>query len=787
MAFQQLYYTSCEHGLAGYGGYQFNAVTPGVPPAVMREVEERTLYEPPAWLLARPGPAEPEEYPIAFLHATSEATGMAITARAVFAGADYSGRPGNYFAHALTTATPELDFGALLPVELWEAGLWQSRPVDRTELPELPGPPPRGVIDRPAVQAFLDARGGEDILPGLLTAVGRAMAGDRPVLIVSGDATENVWWIAAVSFLLGEHLGRRMTFTTYSHRPGYARYHLTGILADALPPNADTSFQLFDLAAGRTPADEAHPLAAMLASTGVMAAPGLWRQATAFASGAETSLDDWLPPVAAAAGLLGRALSPADTDVVARWIAGAVGRMPADLADVVLGVPLAQPGDTLTDERLLSLRDLARELPAPDRAEYLEALLVGRAVAHIARGEPALPVRLASPSAATAQSQAVQVLQTATPATALAVLQWAAASGLELPDSELLRYGHTRLDPSTPSPELPEIVHASPAILRGLLARLAEEPPEVAGTLLAQSSAAITRADLAAYPGLTELWLRQSAARGAMEPLRAFDEIVDVRDRAQRLPRVDGQLLRALWPSGCPPDHIAELLSAVTDQPAPDVLEWFTAEIRRVTARGVVNDEALRLAQVLADHPLLALLPEADGRILRNTARAEPLLRRAWAEVPQGNLDIFHQLFAMYLEADGEIRYLLGRHLPRLLARAEPLGPALHGCPGDVAVAFGLDLGRRLAPEQPNVALAGRVFAALADPDVAAQPTLTEPLTGALEQLRAWHRRDLGTLARALKKDDDLTQRFQTWRGQRRGWLARKLPGGDPGLRADKR
>ena len=29
MAFQQLYYTSCEHGLGGYGGYQFNAVTPG--------------------------------------------------------------------------------------------------------------------------------------------------------------------------------------------------------------------------------------------------------------------------------------------------------------------------------------------------------------------------------------------------------------------------------------------------------------------------------------------------------------------------------------------------------------------------------------------------------------------------------------------------------------------------------------------------------------------------------------------------------------------------------------
>ncbi len=149
MAFQQLYYTSCEHGLGGYGGYQFNAVTPGTSPVVMREVEERTVYEPPRWLLADPGPDEPEAYPVAFSYGISEATGMAITAHVVFTGTDYSGRPGNYFVHALVTSAPERDFGPLLPAELWGAALWQSSPVDRTELPELPGPPPRGVIDRP--------------------------------------------------------------------------------------------------------------------------------------------------------------------------------------------------------------------------------------------------------------------------------------------------------------------------------------------------------------------------------------------------------------------------------------------------------------------------------------------------------------------------------------------------------------------------------------------------------------------------------------------------------------
>ena len=158
MAFQQLYYTSCEHGLGGYGGYQFNAVTPGIPPVILREVEERTVYEPPRWLLADSGPDEPEAFPVAFSYGMSEATGMAIAAHVVFTGTDYSGRPGNYFVHALATSAPERDFGPLLPAELWGAALWQSRPVDSTQLPELPGPPPRGVIDRPGVQAFLDAR-----------------------------------------------------------------------------------------------------------------------------------------------------------------------------------------------------------------------------------------------------------------------------------------------------------------------------------------------------------------------------------------------------------------------------------------------------------------------------------------------------------------------------------------------------------------------------------------------------------------------------------------------------
>ncbi|MFY9931577.1 MAG: hypothetical protein WAK82_26600, partial [Streptosporangiaceae bacterium] len=536
MAFQQLYYTSCEHGLAGYGGYQFNAVTPGTSPAIMREVEERTVYEPPHWLQAEAGLDEPEAYPVAFSYGLAH--GMAIATQAVFTGADYSGRPGNYFVHALATGAPAEDFGPVLPAELWGAPLWRRQPVAGTELPELPGPPPRGNIDRSGVQAFLDARGAQQMLPELLTAAGHALSGGQPVVLVSDDASENAWWIAAVCYLLGEPMARRLTFTTYSHRPGYARYHLTGVLPDTLLPDAEASLAMFDFAAGRTPGGAVHPLAALVASTGVMACAGLWQQAAAFAAGGETSLDDWLGPVAVAAGLLGRTLSPAETGAAARWLPGAADRMSPELADVALGIAAAQPetpdgqlrdaqmtGEELAGEELAGLLELARRLPAPAQAEQLEQRLV--------------------------------------------------------------RYGRERLELSTGEHDLTRLVGAHPMILEGLLERLAGEPPEVRRTVLAGPVGdRLRREDLARYPELTELWLVQTVSRRAIKPLRAFDEIVDIRTAARRSPVIDAALLRLLWPKGCPPGQLTELLGALTDPFAPDVTTWLAAEIAGTAGHG---------------------------------------------------------------------------------------------------------------------------------------------------------------------------------------------------------
>ena len=784
MAFQQLLYTSCEHGLAGYGGYQFNAATPGVPPDVLREVEERTVYEPPRWLQAEPAADEPEAYPIVLSYGLSDPASAAITAHVVFTGADYSGRPGNYFAHALVTSTPDLDFGSLLPVELWEAALWRTSTVDRTELPELAGPPPHGVIDRPGAQAFLDAQGSEELLPELLTAVGRAMTGDRPVLMAGHDATENAWWIAVVCYLLGENLGRRLTFTTYSHRPGYSRYHLVGVLPDTLPPDAAAAFQLFELAAGKTPGGGVHPLAAMLASTGVLAAPGLWQQASVFASGDETDLDDWLAPVAVAAGVLGRPLAPDVADAVAGWLPTTAAWMPPPLVDVGLGVALAQVPQALSDERLLGLLALARRLPGPARAEALERLLADRAITHLRRGEPVSPVPFSSPAAEIARYQAAGLLEAAAPATALAVLDWTAASGVMIPEAQLEHYGRTQLDPAAPPPEAARMLRAYPALLRGLIERLAAEPPQLTDGLLAGPiGALLNRDDLASHPALAELWLIRSMARGDRNPLRAFDEIVDLRAGAKRTPLVDETLLRRLWPGGCPAEQIAELLGALANPdpgpPAPDVLAWFETEIGAVPARGATTDSWLALAIALKDHQILPLLQEKATGPIRNTVRMLPLLDLAYRTGPDGGVDVFHRLFGEYAAADGDTRRLLRRELPVLLARTDRLDQALAGCPPEVAAPLGRKLRQRLAPLAPNIGLARRVYVAFTHWEAAGQPAVAGQLAIAFEEVSRWRRRDLIALGQAIA-DDGLAESFQAWRDGHRRVLTRKLLGGNP-------
>jgi hypothetical protein len=576
-----------------------------------------------------------------------------------------------------------------------------------------------------------------------------------------------------VSYLLGEHLAARMTFTTYSHRPGYSRHHLTGILSDALPPDADSSFQLFDLDAGKTPGGEVHPLAAILAGTGVMATEELWRQATTFASGAEEGPDDWLGPVTAAAGLLGRRLSASQTDTVARWLPLAARRMPAQHADILLGVALAQRGGTLSDERLLSMLELARELPSPSQVEQLEQILLDRAVTHITRGERAEPIQFTGKAGQIAQTQVSSLLAAGSTA-ALAVLDWAAASRVLPSDTELEWYGQTGLDLNTPERELSRLLSHFPAIRRGLVRRLASEPRWRAGEFFAgPTGGLISRDDLTEYAGLAEEWLLVSVDLGRMRPWNAFDQIVDIRHG----PYLDRVLLERLWPTGCRSQDITDLLASVTKPPREEVLRWFVAEIEAAAARGMKDEGWLKLSGVLSKHPILASLPEDLIMTVRNAVRTTAKVNRADAAVRRGDVRVFAGLYDEYRTGSASTRLRLREELPKLLINADSLGRALRGCPADVMAAFCSSLQGWLSRDSPNAQVASRVFSALADPELQAQPELLDQLEATFELVRDWRHRDIAFLGQMLARDRQIAEKFRAWRESHRGRLARKLFG----------
>lgn len=83
-----------------------------------------------------------------------------------------------------------------------------------------------------------------------------------------------------------------------------------------------------------------------------------------------------------------------------------------------------------------------------------------------------------------------------------------------------------------------------------------------------------------------------------MPPVQALDEIADARAAAGQSPRVDLALLTRLWPAGCPPRELTELLGLIVDNPPVDVGNWITAEVCALAGYGEPDGDWYQLAAV---------------------------------------------------------------------------------------------------------------------------------------------------------------------------------------------
>lgn len=804
MAFQQLYYTSCERGLSGFAGYQFNAVTPGVGPEVMREVENLTAYEAPRSLPHAPTEGDIAACPVNLCFSPGS---TAIIANVAFTGADYSRRLGNYFAHVIVTTTPDLDLGPLLPIELWQASLWSRRTADALELPELQGPLPRGSIDRATVEAFVDAHPGANHLPVLLSAAALAVtAGERSVVLIEPDTSANAQWIAAVSYLLPPAIVRSMSFATYHHRPSYCRLHVIGTIPAAdidAGSAALDSFYLFDFLADRTTKLEIHPLADLLTRVGITGAQRLWDYASSMAAGSETSLDDWYPLAAVAAALDGAQLSPGEFDSALEWFPAEAARMSVEIVSSVCAALLDQAA--FGHQHLRTLVTAADAAGASAMLDELELRLIDIELTRLVRdgwrGAP--PSRIASPGVrAYVGRQCEAELEQADADTAIRLLTWAAHAEAPLSDQALVACGEQTIGPSLvrspPSSDLRQLAakRSWPPLARGVVAYLAAAEPEVATTAFERGLASLLpERDVAVHPGVHELFMITAARLDPRRCVEMLPRILDVRKRATgHVSGADHDLLMRLWPNGIwsisEAQRLLELLHVEQFQAGDDLPPWFTRTILRPPHLGDGRnlDDYITLCRRIKPHPVNALLSDVAQAYVGWVDWVSDHLARASDRSGDDIVDVAQKLVRQFDMASPPSQQMLLRDLPALLILVplDQLTEVLIECPEPVWERFLTYVRPYLEPNRPNLDLGAHLFIAMMELN-GKEHRYGEQLKDRFlaDTLLSWKRRDQDKLIDELARiRESAAQGFEQWSERhcgvkshrRRWWMFQRKP-----------
>ncbi|GAA4239860.1 hypothetical protein GCM10022254_62300 [Actinomadura meridiana] len=797
MDFHQLYYTSCRTGLSGYAGYQFNAVTPGVSPEVMHEVEAVGSYEPPGTLGHEPTAEQIEACPINLCFVPGPEP---IVANVVFTGTDYSGRFGNYFAHALVPSggrTWPRAWGAL-PIELWRAPLWTRDAVPNPDLPPLPGPLPTGPLNRAAVDRFLDATPRRPLLPPLLAAAERAVLDEeRSVVILAPTDDEVAYWIAAVCYLLPPPLVARLSFATYQFRPSYSRHHVLGTVPGAeivADERAFAGFFLFDVTTGASSDVDAGPLALLLAGAGPVAAEPLWRRATTLATGGELRLADWHPVVAAAALLDGPVgVGPDDLDAACAWLGENASRLDRD---TVSGVGAAALGhDAASPAHMTGLADAAAAAGLDDLLAMAEERLVtGHLAAASTHGGPAPDAARLRSARARAQARRgyAQHLAGADTATVVRVLDLANAHGVQ-PDPHTLRTcGAKVVGPyllrRPDEQELHEAVRRWPDLRAGTLLYVdqvsAADPARVHALFDAGLDAVVPADELAELPALHEAALVARGRRNREPPVDTALAVLSARGPAGRLDRA---LLDALWPGGWTPEEARALLAGLPDgaRGDPVLVPWVKPLLsERRTLDGPARQESYgELCDLVDGLPLAGLLPAG----LRDRVEAVAWIRRV--EKPlRGKRNEKERLEAG--------RALVGAHGTTAIAPAEDylllrLGVLLPTLPHDalaevlaaasteVVDAYLGWLARTIDGERgAAVPAAGAAFATLWTAEDHKATQVARAIHDVLlRSMPDWRNRDLNAVERDVRRRTGrmtALQDYQRWRDKhcrRRRWL----------------
>ncbi|WP_202437112.1 GTPase-associated protein 1-related protein [Streptomyces sp. SID5910] len=640
--FQQLYYTSCEHGLSGFSGFQFNAVSAGVSAETRHAVEALAGYEPPRSLVESDTPELLARCPVNLCYRPYDPQGRTATALCVrYVGRDSARRFGNYFAHALHSDDFPAAGGGMLGIELWESPVWTRSASPDTEIPVL-AKPPRGPLGARAVHGFVRAHPHAERLPELLAAVFAALTDHGSVVVVDDSTDRIAHWFAAVSYLLPPPLARRLSFATYVFRPARSRLHLIGTVPEArldFGTDDEAAYTVFDFSRGRFPRVAVPALVPLLTRIGVGSVRPVWSWTADYTHGGEETPDDWHAPVAAAAASGGIALTGADVRAVIGWLAGAGHLGPRRAA---VAADLHRKHRDLDDAQLAALSDAAKA--GGDTAVHQEIegkLHESRMRAYMTGAEDATaPVPITDPAERErATALWARLLGEATTARQrVRLLLWALGARLapapDLVARETLVLARMLLGTADQAPglrgEVAELVGGMPR-MREALADAVQEALEARDgqeQLFAQFPAELLgERDLRDRPLLLEYHWRARAEREPSRTVEILFRILEVRGRTSP----DAELLRGLWRHSRPWTHREALRIVHGLSGAGRVDEAVGAWLDRAVGQRIDDEEGLaaclELCEALSSPGRAHWLPPAARERVRIILDLDQALR----------------------------------------------------------------------------------------------------------------------------------------------------------------
>lgn len=209
---------------------RFTAVGPGVSAALLAELEPLAGYTLPDGTSHRPTDPELRSLPQAFTYAALS-DGSRVVGRTAPARGDGTA-PVRFHTHAVHLPPGVPLPGDRLPVEAWRSPHWAATtPVGGAQPDPLSMVPPGPAPVREGLDDFAVSRG--PWLAAVLADLRRAgeeeaPASGGPVVLVERQSADVARWLGLAAVTLPRESVERLTFTTYTRRPGSSPLRVVG-------------------------------------------------------------------------------------------------------------------------------------------------------------------------------------------------------------------------------------------------------------------------------------------------------------------------------------------------------------------------------------------------------------------------------------------------------------------------------------------------------------------------------------------------------------------------------